>query len=276
MEKFQILLPSPELAPYIRHYWLLETDAAMHGSERIIPTGNIQLLFYRGDPMTLSSAKETKLIHHQSLLCGQSIGYSDLALSGRIRIIAVVFHSYGARAFFPVPMNEFDNRKVVVADMEDLPLKELEEQVMLADDDTACIRLIETFLRQRLHRLNPLKEYNYKRMWTAIRLIDQSKGQIRLSNLSASVCLSDKQFQRIFTEHAGIGPKDYLRIVRFQYALSVMQSSPTTSFAQLAGECGYYDQSHLINEFKIFAGYTPKEYLAICDPYSDYFSGENN
>ena len=47
------------------------------------------------------------------------------------------------------------------------------------------------------------------------------------------------------------------------------------SFSQLAYECGFYDQSHLINEFKVFSGYTPKEYLAACAPHSDYFSQED-
>ncbi|MDR0348489.1 MAG: helix-turn-helix domain-containing protein [Tannerella sp.] len=98
-------------------------------------------------------------------------------------------------------------------------------------------------------------------------------GEMNTDNLCRTSCLSYRQFKRVFFEYAGINPKDFLRIIRFQKMLSIWQSQPQISFAHLAHDCGFYDQSHLINEFKIFAGYTPNEYIALCAPYSDYFSG---
>jgi transcriptional regulator GlxA family with amidase domain len=84
--------------------------------------------------------------------------------------------------------------------------------------------------------------------------------------------LSYKQFKRVFAEYTGANPKDWLRTVRFQKALYTLQTQPAISLAQLACECGYYDQPHLIKEFKTFSGYTPVEYSAIYAPCSDYFS----
>ena len=112
-------------------------------------------------------------------------------------------------------------------------------------------------------------------MRAAISTIDREKGEIRVSDLASSVFLSTKQFLRVFTGHIGISPKDFLRIVRFQHALYMLQSTPAMTFSRLACECGFYDQPHLINEFKIFSGYTPGEYLSLCAPYSDYFSTDN-
>ena len=45
------------------------------------------------------------------------------------------------------------------------------------------------------------------------------------------------------------------------------------SLTTLAYDCGYYDQSHMINEFKMMSGMTPKQYFAMCEPTSDYFTG---
>lgn len=271
METFRIQLPSLLLAPYIKHFWILETDCATHASERIIPYGNIQMLFYRGDPVVLSSSGEAERVKDCALLCGQSVGYSDIRLTGRLRIIAVVFQVYGASAFFRMPMFELGERKVVFADAGDRPLLDLQEQVLEASGDDAAIRLIEQFLLGRLH---PLKDYNLQRMQAAIGRIDRMKGETSLADLCEAACLSPKQFRRVFTGHIGINPKDFLRIIRFQHALSVLQASPGILFSRLAYECGYSDQSHLINEFKTFSGYTPKEYLSVCPPYSDYFTEE--
>lgn len=97
---------------------------------------------------------------------------------------------------------------------------------------------------------------------------------IRTAQLADVACLSNKQFGRVFAEYVGATPKEFLRIVRIQRALYTLQCQPGISFAQLAYECGFFDQSHMIKEFKLFSGYTPAEYLAVCAPYSDYFSVE--
>ena len=110
--------------------------------------------------------------------------------------------------------------------------------------------------------------------------------QINIPQLSEAACLSSKQFGRVFADHVGTTPKEYLRIVRMQRALFLLQQDVTLPFVQVAYECGYSDQSHMIKEFKLFSGYTPAsqgkfrramgytpaEYLSVCAPYSDYFS----
>lgn len=273
MESFQIVHPSPALAPYVKYYWLLETDSPTESTERIIPSGNVQMLFYRGNPVLISSAKEQRQIDNQSILCGQFIGFSDLTYDGTIRILAVVFHTYAAGAFFRMPVSELCNCKVSANEVGDSELLELEDRILHEADDRNCIRLVEQFL---LRRLDPPKGHNLERMLSAIHTINQSKGEMRISELASPVFLSTKQFQRVFTSHIGISPKEFLRIVRFQHALYLLQTTPGMSLSRLAADCGFYDQPHLINEFKTFSGYTPKEYLSVCAPYSDYFSDEKD
>ena len=43
------------------------------------------------------------------------------------------------------------------------------------------------------------------------------------------------------------------------------------SLTELAYDCGYYDQSHMINDFKLLTGMSPRQYFSDCDAYSDYF-----
>lgn len=264
-ESFQLIQPLPALSAYIRHYWILETDKPYDIPERIIPFGNIQLSFYSGAPII----KDDEVWQYQALLCGQTTGYADILPVGKIRIIAVVFQSIGAKAFFNLPMDEFAGLKIPVRDFADSELKRLEEQVVSTTDNRKCIIEIERFL---LKHLNPYQDYNYQRLQKAVGMINTHKGEISIRTLAEEACLSHRQFRRIFSSHIGINPKDFIRTVRFQYALSVLQNNPRIHFSQLAYDCGYYDQAHLIHEFKTFSGYTPGEYVSICDPYSDYFA----
>ena len=125
----------------------------------------------------------------------------------------------------------------------------------------------EEFLVKRLQNI-PL--YEQKR-WKAVQHEINILPQADITSLSDVACLSERQFRRTFNENFGITPKQFLRTVRMQRALHIMEHRPDITFAQLAYECAFTDQSHMIKEFKFFSGYSPKEYLKVCAPVSEYF-----
>ena len=265
MDTFGTYLPHPALAPYVRYYWTLAIDDVSTTKERVTPTGCMQLVFHRGERMQFVSREG---MQPRSFICGQSTGFTDVATTGRLSMLVVVFQPYGAKAFFSLAMDELKGEDISVHDLGDRLLTELEDRIMNIEDDRIAIELIESFLIKWLYLI---KEYNLKRILPAIRMINK-ENEVSIATLSETSCLSYKQFNRIFSEYVGVNPKEFARIVRFQRALYTLQMNPSMDFTTLALECGYYDQSHLIKDFKTFSGYTPSEYLAVCTPYSDYFS----
>ena len=247
MQSFQLIKPCLALAPYIRHYWILQDDSVTPVSERTLPIGCMQLVFHKGKQLLLSGESE---LQPQSFISGQSVGFSDVQSTGRIEMITVVFQPYAVKALFHIPSHLFHGQNVDTDAMEDVELSDLVKQVTDTSDNAVSIRLIEQFF---LRRLYTLPEYNLKRMSAVFHEIS-------------------KQFGRIFADYVGTTPKEFIRIVRMQRALSMLQQDATIPFVQVAYECGFSDQSHMIKEFKLFSGYTPAEYLSVCAPYSDYFS----
>jgi AraC-like DNA-binding protein len=264
METFRIIQPNPLLTPYIKQYWFLKTTGTDCPVQRIVPAGSINLIFHRGDLLYSISENDYQ---PRTFLCGQTTGYGDLVQKGAVDMITVVFTPVGAGAFFRMPMSKLNDTVVSIDESEDSELKELSIRMCETFDDEACARLADTFF---LKRLSGLKYYNYNRLNAVVCSVNHGVSDVNL--LAQTACLSYKQFNRIFSEHVGARPKDFLRIVRFQRALYHMQMQPSTSLTALALECGFYDQSHLIREFKLFSGYTPGEYFSVCAPYSDYFS----
>ncbi len=182
-------------------------------------------------------------------------------------MISVTFQPHGTKAFFALPVNELFESTLSVEDMGDPALTELQNCLTDAPDILSCVRLIEAFL---INRLNVVKAYNHGRMNAVMQAINA--GESNIEKLAQISCLSYKQFKRIFSEYIGANPRDFLRVIRFQKALYTLQIYPGTNFTKLAGECGYYDQPHLVNEFKAFTGYTPSQFISIWAPYSDYFT----
>lgn len=265
MQSFQYIKPSPVLAPYIRCYWILQDDAVSPVTERTMPIGCIQLIFHKGKQLFLQN--EWRL-QPQSFICGQSIGYTDVLSTGKLEMITVVFQPYAAKTFLRIPGHLLRGLQVATDEAGDTQLNDLAKQVADTADNRICIQLIEQFLIRRLYLFD---NYNMKRLSAVLHRIDEA-AQVSVSQLSEIACLSGKQFGRVFADYVGTTPKEFLRIVRMQRALSMLQQEADMPFAQVAYECGFFDQSHMIKEFRLFSGYTPAEFLTVCDPYSDYFS----
>jgi AraC-like DNA-binding protein len=248
----------------VKNYWLLKTACDSPALARTVPTGMMNLIFHRGN--RLFSVHEDDL-HPRVFLSGQEKTFADLEYTGQINMISVVFNPVGVRAFFNLPMNKLNNLRVTAGDLEDKELAELEYSLINTEDDQLCILLIEQFL---MKRLCIFAEHNLKRIETTIRLVNS--GQTDVALLADAACLSTKQFQRVFSEYVGSNPKEFSRTIRFQKALHTLETKPKIMFTTLAYECGYFDQSHMIKDFKSLSGYTPSEYLEACPPHSDYFN----
>lgn len=265
MPSFRIIKPSTQLAPFIRYYWILEDNAVAPVSERTLPVGSVQLVFHKAKP--LLSVQQARM-QPQFFISGQSLGYTDVVSTGRLEMIVVVFEPYAAGPFLHRPAGLFCGENIPLEDTGDLEFTELADRVANTPEHEQCIRMIESFL---LHRLSAIPGYNLFRMREVLKGIN-SAPRIKISRLSEIACLGKKQFSRLFLEYTGSTPKDFTRIIRMQRALYTLQQNANIPFAALAYESGFSDQSHMIREFRLFSGYTPAEYPAVCAPHSDYFS----
>ncbi len=265
MQTFRIIQPTPALKPFIRYYWILQDKPVGIVSQRTLPTGCMSFVFHRGERLKVTNRDE---LQPQSFICGQESGYSDVTSNGDIEMIVVVFQPHATKIFFRMPVTLLRDRNVAVADIENPALRDLAHRVEDSENHDTCIELIENYFYKCLICGT---SYHLPRLAEVVRHINNS-AQTNIRELSDIACLSEKQFCRIFLENIGTTPKEFLRIVRLQRTLSIMQHNPEIGFAQLSYECGYTDQSHMIKEFCRFSGYSPKEYLAHFAPFSDYFT----
>lgn len=265
MQSFKIIYPSKELQPFIRYYWILKVTADGIVTQRTLPIGCVSLVFHRKERLFSSNIGDYQ---PRSFISGQATGFSDVSSIGETEMIVVVFQPHTSKLFFNHPISLFRNLNISIIDIEDKALTDLSNRIEDSTDNEACIRLIEHFL---LNKLKVNTSYYLPRLSEVIKRIN-TNSLIRTKELANITCLSEKQFCRIFSDNIGLSPKEFLRIIRIQRALSILQNSPKVSFAQLAYDCGYTDQSHMIKEFIKYSGSTPKVFLSLYEPISDYFS----
>ena len=261
--------PSEALAPYIKRYWAIENtlDKGEKCVQRIIPTGLPELLLYftpRPKMLTVN-----KYLTDNAALYGHQNDFYDMELTGNLSVFSIVFRPQGLMRFFKFPLHEICNQNVPLQHIIGQSGRDLEEKMGEAATFHQRVKVAENYL---WNLLKPdYLDYEFRRMNHVVELIGQTYGKINIRRMASEACLCRRQFERIFAEHIGISPKQYLKIIRFQYAIFQKQQNANLDMIELSYKSGYFDQSHFINDFKSLSGLTPKQYFsenAVC---SDYF-----
>lgn len=262
--------PATILAPYVKQYWGIEgaTCPLNDYSITIVPTGLVELDFYLGTRPAIVQAERD--IADNSVLNGQQKQGFDIHITDKLLMFSVIFQPAGAMLFFDMPLKEVYNQNVPLKYFMKAPIDQLEDDLYKASDFQQRTVLMNEFLLKLL--AENYKKYAYARIENTIQLINNSYGAISIDELAANACLSRKQFERTFLDCIGSTPKQFLRTIRFQFVLFNKMHYKTHSLTELAHKCGYYDQSHMITDFKHLTGMTPKQYFSNCDLISDYFS----
>ena len=126
--KYQFIRPNPLLSDYVKLYWILEIDDSYltNNSQRIVPNGFPELIFYYGDPVS-KQIEGNQVTQPRLLLCGQKNQYFDILSNGKIGIISVLFKPDGARFFFDIPSQELANNGYPLEFIAGVDIKELED-----------------------------------------------------------------------------------------------------------------------------------------------------
>ena len=191
-----------------------------------------------------------------SSIQAQSTVFRRFSTRSSFGIFGAYLYPYAIPRLFGYPATDFTNISPDLDSVFGVEGKMLEEQMVTAADSRERVeiasRFLETKLRLSVRDLPPIHH--------AINSIIDASGDVRISALAHEHSLSTRQFERKFKEYAGLNPKLYARVVRFQ-AATQHKLSGHQDLTEIAYACGYYDQSHFINDFRQFSGYTPKEYF---------------
>jgi AraC-like DNA-binding protein len=130
------------------------------------------------------------------------------------------------------------------------------EMERVRDAETGC-EVLQAALLASLQNGPRREPASAPKIRHAVRLLDEAQELPDMEELAARVQLSGRQFRRAFADIVGVPPKVYSRIVRFRRALRAAAGTNRPSWSSIAAAVGYWDQAHLISEFRAFAGTTP-------------------
>lgn len=252
------------LHPWIERIWVQARPAepARALREHSLPNGSMHLVVrLDGPPLRLYADADDRIgrRHAAATVAGIRAAYCIKDTSAPAASVGAVLRPGAALALFGVSAAELAGQHVALGDLCGDAAELLYERLAVTDDPHRRRQVFERFLHERLR---PLRGLDPQIAQAATRLERASGTDDTIAAIAEAGGHSHRHFIAGFRDAVGLAPKRYARVQRFRRLLAALSATPRPAWAQLALEHGYFDQSHLIGEFREFAGVSPREYLA--------------
>ena len=240
--------PKPEFSHLVLSFWKFTVDGAATQPmfHEIFPDGCISLFYYQNSSFGI-----------------QKLSHNNLQLKP-VKIPVFAGDVYWAVRFSPAACAKIlqtNPQKLLPRNPSDETSFSFPTGNLLAELDDCqsfeeAIEVYEGFLTN----LNLQPEDIDGKVLETVRIIEQYKGEIKISDIAAQVNLSSRQLERRFKNNSGVTPKQYARMRRLRATAVTLVEQDSVNWAERAAEMGFADQAHLSHEFSSLTGRSPNSF----------------
>ena len=231
-------------------YWLKRSDPLLN---TILPGTGVSVVFNFGDIWAGGRSLASSAFLPRVCVIGPVTQARILRVGRQVQAVGAVLPPALTGSGFGIPPSELVDRIVALEDL------------WSRNDVESLMELLSTLqIRQRLSELRgallaridqPSARNSAEHMATG--LIARRGGRVSVDDMARSHGLNRQQFTRRFSVAAGLTPKLFARITRFQSLVRALLLSDVSEWVSVAPAVGFYDQAHMINEFRAFTGLSP-------------------
>ena len=258
--RYQFYEPSDFLKPFVRGYTFTEgfdqfANSLIYG----LSTGLPELIFHYEDSELFSFEDYKKRTEqHKGCFVGSyPIKRPHRIFYRKIKMMSILLNHSSLALLFGIPISELPHHAVEFTDITGDKAKKIIDTIANATSNNKRIEIIESYFKQQLHRYNAFNDAISK----YLAHVFLTKGKVTVQQLCNDFFITRKTLERLFQKNCNMTPKEFIRIVRFNHACTILMQRKSNVWQDIISECGYYDQSHFINEFKFLLKDTPNNVI---------------
>lgn len=246
--------PCERLLPWVRSLWYCRAPQIPHCRERVLPNGSVQLVVSLRREFLTDCREDGTLSARlpRAIVVGARGRFEIIDTADMDELVGVAFRPAGFARVFRERADLFFEQSIGLEDV--CSRTNFVERLSDAETPRDKLRTMDTILCELLRPHTDRSEI----VDQAIHLLQA--GRVRIRECARSIGLSERRLSQVFREEVGLSPKTWCRIRRFQEAVNALHRGSDIPWADLALECGYYDQSHFANDFRAFSGIDPTTY----------------
>ena len=255
--RYQEYKPPIELASWIKLFWVFESRSNDPVPETVVADGFPELIIHFRSPFAEVDRDGHFLKQPAAVVCGQLTRPLVLHSSLDAGMIGIRFQPSGMAPFLSNPMQSITDMRVP-AEKLFVDIDQLTDEIMESSNDAQRVTACNRFLIRSI-------DFNRENISVrrALEKIQLTRGRISVESLATLMGTSRRSLELAFQKDVGTSPKMYCRITRFRHLFdAVSANGPSVNWIQIALDSGFFDQSHLIRDFRRFAGDSPTSFLA--------------
>ena len=259
MTFIDVKIPEYPLRYFIKSIIYYEGYSAISNFEMLLPDGNSQLIITLDD--------NERVLENTDVLSNRSQSFKSFWIAGiqtkpivykaekNATTLCIQFNHGGLNALFGIPAHEFQDKMLDASLIINNELCILREKLLACNNHTQIIRTITLFLENKLsENVENLRFLSF----VIKKMCDENQSLFQVSQHSG---YSQKHIIHKFKEVAGVTPKKFQKIYRFNVALLFMHQSKNVDYSDIVFNCNYFDQAHFINDFRSMTTMSPSHYL---------------
>lgn len=250
--------PAPRIAYLVECFWSNSLDENDFNQQHdvIIPDGSAEIIFMmKGNYLRMDEENGNRFRVEYCSLVTPFKRSVKVYQEPSTQCVVIRLKSGALQQLTDCSLGELDKPAYPLEEL----MPEFAEQVM---EKVLCNSPIDTVIALITELLNDAKK-NLSRNHLVSRFITQSvrsKGKIVIKDFCHSLNIHKSTLEKSFKTDTGLGPKQYARIIRFNYLLNRLLFA-NDSLTDISYDLGFYDQSHMNREFKSFVGLSPVNFL---------------
>lgn len=253
----KIYTPHIALKEYINNFMVydLSTDLTIPQPVHPVPPlpENYIYIYIYDSPEVIFPNLNIKEKLPLGIVIGQQTHLIQLKMPVHNVCVRVAFQPGGLFRLLGIPLNKyFLNMAIDCNELFKNDINIIREQLQEVSELEKMAPIVENYFLKKLAYLKSKLPID-----RVLPIIIAKNGLMTIEEIAHDACVSFRQLERQFHQRVGVSPKFFLRLIRFANAWMLKEHKPTASWAYIAYHCGYFDQMHLIKDFKEFAGVSP-------------------
>jgi len=244
----------PNLKNIIHSIWQTGGLTPFH-NEHIIPTGIIEVIFnFSEGPHMLAYLGDRQYHLSRCFINGFNTVPVQLLLPEHQVFFGIQFQPLAVKKIFGIPASEFSDR-IIDLTLIDSTFHSLWHQLADQINFEDRVSVLSAWMEKKFTDWRPQEQMinNF--------LSGMGQHELSVTELARSLCYSPRQLSRKMAESTGMNTEEILLYKKYLHAVDLIHHTDL-SLTQIAYQSHFFDQSHFIKSFKIYARMTPGEYKA--------------
>ena len=256
MQEIEYIIKN-DLEPFVNCIMAEESDAVdSHTNIPLYADGYPGIMFQQSDNGVYLLPKKKKL--SEFFLYGQTLAPVSLDVEGPFKFIVFQLYPFASKYLLGIDPKALNDECYDLLTIDHIDIEAYRSQLINSENPEQQVQIISALMLQLIKSTQATEN---DRIQQAIAIILKHHGYIKVHALLERIYMTERTFERNFMSQVGLTPKQFAKIIQFQYSLHKLTEAKFNKLVEVGFESGFTDQSHFIRAFKKYTGQTPAYFL---------------